>query len=219
MERQDFDGLFRLYEASFPDASETESREKWEALLAGTRDDGYTLAFALARDGEGVAGGIAYEYYPQSACGLLTYVFVAPRARRHGVARELIRRALEALEQTAGGSLRCVFAEAENPEEAAQQGIRSAIDPHERLEALARLGARRVDVPYVQPALEKGQPPALHLYLLLFHPPAATRLERGVLEAFLREFYASLGYTGPRAEETLAATLGPRETYPVCPLT
>ncbi|HEX7071418.1 MAG TPA: GNAT family N-acetyltransferase [Rhodothermales bacterium] len=186
-----FDRMYALYEASFPDDSEREPRDVWEAALDGQAKC-YRLEFFVALDGEQVAGGVAFEYYPDSRCGLVTFVFVDPSRRREGLATELLSRVEARLKETSGGALRYVFAEAEDPERAAALGVATAIDPAVRLSILSRLGARAVDVTYVQPALAPGKRPAHHLRLLVIFPRHALAVSRSDLRAFLIPFYGSL---------------------------
>ncbi len=101
-----------------------------------------------------------------------------------------------------GMSLRGVFAETEDPAKVGPDG--NAMAPGERLTALARLGARRIDVPYVQPALEGGSGRCRHLLLLVFHPPCGA-VPGAVVQDFLHEFYRALGITQPAADADFRA--------------
>jgi GNAT superfamily N-acetyltransferase len=186
-----FDRMYALYEQSFPDDSERETREVWEGALDG-RGLGYQLEFFVAMDEAEVAGGVAFEYYPASRCGLVTFVFVDPSHRRQGLAARLLARVEVRLTEISRETLRYVFAEAEDPGRAGALGIATAIDPALRLRILSRLGARAVNVTYVQPALGPGKPPAHHLRLLVLLPRDATAVSRADLRSFLIPFYASL---------------------------
>lgn len=54
-------------------------------------------------DGTGIAlgGGITFEYYPSTNCGLLTYLIVHRSSRGQGLASVLVERAVHLLQQTA----------------------------------------------------------------------------------------------------------------------
>ena len=208
--------MHALYESAFPEDSEREPKEVWENALAAGNDVPYRLEFIVAEAGSEIAGGISLEYYPQSGCGLLTFLFVAEGFRDRGVARSLVSRALARLHDLGGGRLRFVFAEAEHPSAVASRDVKSSMDPTLRLQILRRLGARLVRIDYVQPALGPGQRPAEHLLLLLLAPPDTEFIHRRDLRAFLLEFYGSLDVRGAAADQLLRRALGdPAASAPV----
>ncbi|HEY9199874.1 MAG TPA: GNAT family N-acetyltransferase [Gammaproteobacteria bacterium] len=216
-----------LYTRTFTDPSEREDPAQWPPRLYGdlpAPQPRMHLLVAVAGDADSSArddaqpeilGGMAFEYYRDSRCGLLTYLVTDPAHRRRGLARRLIRQAVALLQRDAsesGAELRGVFSETEDPRQVGAQG--NAMSPRDRLTALARLGARRIDIPYVQPALEGGSGRCRHLLLLAFYPDAAqaAHIEGGVVRDFLHEFYRALGVEQPhtdldfRAMETALAT-------------
>ncbi|HET6568725.1 MAG TPA: GNAT family N-acetyltransferase [Rhodothermales bacterium] len=211
-ERDVFEAMYDLYEASFPEDSERESKEKWERVLRAAEQQTYVLEFMVARMGSEVVGGAAYEYYPMSECGLLTFLFVRSAYRGRGIARGLVARVHRRL--TSEKPLRILFAEVEDPVLVEANGIETSIDPHLRLRILAQLGAKAVDIHYVQPALEPHKKPAEHLMLLAMVHETMNTIDRRTLEAFLNEFYASLGVETDAAsvllEHAFANTTGER---------
>lgn len=229
-DRARFDRLMasfvRIYDAAFPIASEREDPAEWPARMSDARpanEPWMDLAVLVAGDGRGesggdgegngereaVLGGVAFEYYPQSRCGLLTYIAIDPAARGHGLARPLAERALSGLREAAhahGATLAAALAEAERPERldpADPQAVRAA---RRRLAILARLGARRLQVGYVQPELPGGDGRADHLMLLRLDDDAA-QLDTAALRAFLVEFYRALGVEDPESDRDLKACL------------
>ena len=82
----------------------------WQQALRGERP--YELTLQLATEGDVLHAGIAYERYPRSGCGLVTYLVVAPEARRHGLGERLLRGAVTALRE-AGAPL--VLGEVNDP--------------------------------------------------------------------------------------------------------
>lgn len=196
-----------LYLPAF--AHQREPREVWEARLA---DAGapyrlmITVAGADLDDARAARldGGVACEWYPRSRCGLVTYLVVAPGARRGGLGRRLLddaRAALAAHAAATGAEVAAVFGEVADPE--------ASDDPEAaaRLARFRRWGARLVDARYVQPALGAGLTRDRHLRLIAFDPPGA-RLDGAVLAGFLREFYAVTEGGDPDADRELAAVLG-----------
>lgn len=192
-----------LYRRAFTDPAEREDPAQWPPRMYGdlpAPQPRMHLLVAVDEPGRNLLGGIAFEYYRDSCCGLLTYLVVAPNWRRRGLARQLVQGALARLQREAqahGASLRGVFAEAEDPDRIGPDG--NALAPGERLAALARLGARRIDVPYVQPALEGGAGPCRHLFLMVFHPPCGA-VPGPVVHGFLHEFYRALGIADPASD-------------------
>ena len=195
-----------LYLRTFTDPSEREDPAQWPPRLYAdlpAPQPRMHLLVAFADDSAAVElhGGIAFEYYRDSRCGLLTYLVTAATRRRRGLARRLIARAIELLHEDArerGAELRAVFAESEDPDRVTAHG--NAMSPSARLTALARLGAYRVDIPYVQPRLEGGSGPCRHLLLLAFHPDGtqADHIDGAVVRGFLDEFYRALGVAQPQ---------------------
>lgn len=204
-----------LYLNTFTDPTEREDPSEWPprlyeelpapqprmhvlVALPNANTDANTDADADATSD--LLGGIAFEYYRDSRCGLLTYLVTASAHRRRGLARQLVARAIALLHEDArehGHTLLAVFAETEDPQRVATQG--NAMSPRERLVALAHLGARQVDLPYVQPQLAGASAPCRHLLLLAFHPDAtqAARIDGNVVRAFLHEFFRALGVQQP----------------------
>lgn len=131
----------------------------------------------LALAGDDIVGGITYELYPQSRCGLVTYMVVAPHAREKGLGRALLEGAGQEL--YARGA-RAVFGEVNDPRvhgEAARP----------RLERFLRWGAQLVDVPYVQPSLGEGLARDDGLRLIVL-PPVPV-VDAQLVRDFIRELY------------------------------
>lgn len=155
-------------------AAQHEPLEAWRAALAGTRP--YRLAIELATDGDDLVAGIAYELYPESRCGFVTYVVVAPSHRRHGLGRALIDGAVARL---VGDGARAVFAEVNDPERTGEW---------ERLARFRRWGARVVDARYIQPSLGEGLARDRGLLLIAFAPAGET-IAGAIVRSFVEELY------------------------------
>jgi GNAT superfamily N-acetyltransferase len=120
-------------------------------------------------DGDDIIAGITYELYPQSRCGLVTYMVVAPHARGRGLGRQLFEHA--ANELYARGA-RAVFGEVNR-------------DAPERIARFVRWGARVLDYAYVQPALGPGLTRDAGLCLIVL--PPAPPVDDRVVRAFVDE--------------------------------
>lgn len=159
-------------------AAQREPLEAWHAALRGRA--AYTLTVRLAIEGEEVVGGIHVELYPRSQVGLVTYMVVAPAARERGLGRALLEGAVRDL--YARGA-RVVLGEVNDPRVHGE-----AAAP--RLERFLRWGARRIDVPYVQPALGEGLARDEGLCLIAL-PPVLREISHEDVRAFIDEIHAA----------------------------
>jgi GNAT superfamily N-acetyltransferase len=139
-------------------AEQQEPVAVWKRALWGGASP-YELTIRIAgralrdRARREIFGGITFERYPRSGCGLITYMVIAPAARRHGLGRRLQREAADAL--FAAGAP-AVFGEVNDPRRIGE-GVHEPLDAMwRRLERNQAWGARVVEVRYVQPALAPG---------------------------------------------------------------
>lgn len=174
-----------------------EPLEVWKRQLGGERT-GPILCISVIgndlhdRERRRIDGGMVAELYPRSGCGLLTYLVVAPGARRRGVGRALLDRSRELLAERAaarGIELGLVFGEITDPRGKAGDDAEAA---WKRLQQFQHWGAHVVDIAYVQPDLGAGLGRDRDLVLLAFFdgdgaPPAT--IDGSRLVAFLRDLY------------------------------
>ncbi|HSP41741.1 MAG TPA: GNAT family N-acetyltransferase [Luteolibacter sp.] len=192
-----------LYESTFRDPSEREDPEEWRRRLMGEEPSPQPrtrLIIAVrgdSTDGGEMLGGLVFEHYRESRCGLLTYLVVAPDQRCQGIARLLLGRATRSLEEEAAahGGLQAVFAEAADPALVGPE--HDGMSSDRRLRALYRLGLRHVRLNYVQPELSGGKGRSRHLMLLALLPPVMSSVPGKVVKEFLHEFYRALGVPEP----------------------
>jgi GNAT superfamily N-acetyltransferase len=145
-----------------------------------------------------ILGGIAFERYPRSGCGLVTYMVIAPAARRHGLGRRLQREA--ALTLFAAGAP-AVFGEVNDPR-LAGQGIDEPVDAMwRRLERNQAWGARVLDARYVQPALAPGlaRDHGLCLIALAGNQPLPAAMAGAIVRDFVDELYGATEGAAPDA--------------------
>ena len=202
-----------LYVPAFPIPTEQEDPDVWAPRLWGAPDRlelhilvaGTNLAEPARRT---LAGGVAFELYRESECGLITYLIVAPALRQQGLGRLLVTRAVQMLDARAaalGGHLRAVFAETNDP--ARVSAASDSMDPRRRVEALRRLGGRIISMQYVQPELTPGQGRSHELLLLAF-PMDESQVDSIDAErviAFLEDFYRANGLDNPRQDAEFQA--------------
>jgi len=153
-----------IYAAAFP--RQLEPLESW---LRGLRGEArYDFHLRVETEGDQIVAGIAYERYRASNVGLVTYLVVAPAARRGGIGRRLLADAVAHL------GTPIVLGEVDR-------------DARERIARFVRWGARIVGTPYIQPALGEGLARDRGLALISF--TGGTVLDGATLRAFLEEFY------------------------------
>jgi GNAT superfamily N-acetyltransferase len=184
------DAFYRdLYLPAF--AHQREPLEVWQARLRGELTGGYTLRILI--EGEALLdparrrldGGIVFEVYPESGCALLTYLVVAPAARRQGVGRGLLDRARAVV-----GDAALVLGEISDPRKHDDDAA------WRRLAQFQRWGGCALDVRYVQPDLGFGRNE--DLVLVAFDPPPIVDGE--TLRTFLRELFVANEGRAPEPE-------------------
>jgi GNAT superfamily N-acetyltransferase len=223
-----FERFFAGYDRAFVLPDEKEDREGLEACLAlnhGAAHASLAASFGPFRElclvASGVdgapVGGANFIAMPSAALGPstvtanLNYIYVDGEARGRGN----LRRLLEAVTENAAGLFEhgegrpLIFIEQNDPfrmsEESYERDTRAAgIDQLDRLRIWARLGARVVDFPYVQPALseEQGADDTL-IYSVLGSP--GPLLDPAILHGHLRRFFGISVLKGARLEADDAA--------------
>jgi GNAT superfamily N-acetyltransferase len=189
-----YDGL---YLAAF--VHQREPLDAWRRALAG--GEPYAWSVVVAGDAlrdparRRIDGGIVFERYPRSGCGLITYLVVAPHARRTGLGERLLARARASL---AGAPL--VVGEVHVPD---------SDEARARIAWFAKRNARVLDVRYVQPDLGFGRDRALHMIAFFDAAPPAD-VDGAALRAFLREFYETVEGAIDADTEAMLASIGPR---------
>jgi len=178
-----------LYMSAF--AEQREPLEAWQAALAGEAP--YRFHLRVAFDGDELVGGVAYEMYPRSRCGFVTYMVVAPAMRGRGLGEQLQRDAARAL--YADGA-RAVFSEHNDPR--VPHAYESADVAWQRIRRSARWGNRIVDVRYIQPALGPGLERDRGLCLMI--KPGEAPLPAAIPGEVVRDFIAELFDVTERTE-------------------
>ena len=206
-----FDAFVHLYYRTFTEPSEREDPAEWPERLWGKTQTNASVTHLLvaAPDpvGSELAGGLLFESFCGCSCGLLGYLAVNPNWRRKGVARLLVETSRGILREDArrdGERLQAVFAEVEDPDFRAQS---ESIPPFERWLTFRKLGAKWIDIPYVQPALKADADRAYHLRLLAFTEGGATSLEGETIRSFLSEYYRSCGIEHPEKDPDIMRML------------
>lgn len=193
-----------LYLSCFPDPDEQEDLDQYQTRLYGSpQQPPQPITHILVAGDElqdparrVVSGLLIFELYRDSSCGLLTYLAVAPPARRTGLGRRLLQRARETLLLECP-RLRALFGETHDPR--LVDPATDSMSPSDRIEALKRLGAHLIPIRYVQPSLRQANGRSEKLLLLAFplREGLAPSLSQRTLLTFLSEFYRALGVAVP----------------------
>lgn len=162
----------------------------------------------------------------------LNYVYVEEAARGRGLLRQTLSAvrslALTALGLDLEGPPPAIFIEQNDPlrltpEEYAEDTAHSGLDQVDRLAIWARVGARVVDFPYVQPALSADQQPDDGLiYAAVDYPGPA--VDAGLLHDHLESFFAisvlkgEAEPPGGAASRQIAALTGRAAPVPLLPM-
>jgi hypothetical protein len=222
------EAFFDLYEhpSNFPDPDEREEPVFIkERILEGTNDPHtHLMAFSLidpAGTKEFVAGCIV-ELYPDSACGLVTYLFVRQDFRGVRVGQEgkkiaelLINseKGLAGLvrffEKEYGKTINAVLFESNNPDQTDPE--QDSMPPAQRLKFFSRQGARRIDFDYIQPPLGDDKGIVTNLYLLTF--PWLTGLTDSIPVEVVISFVMELAKSLDRNKEPDSLTRYGYENY------
>lgn len=192
--------FLKLYEQAFPDENEREDFQLITDRIETKQftDDPKTF-LVLVRN-----AGMVVEYYHSCRCILITYIVVAERYRKKGLARELLTEGLsnvrQLIEKGAGTPVKGIFFEVNNP--LMTKAEDDSMQPWQRLAFFRKMGAKLIDIPYVQPSLgtDKGRVSNLHLCCF---PVAAGRdvIPTDTILAFLDSFYKELGTEAPQSDE------------------
>lgn len=144
--------------------------------------------------------GAAIAWPGTSEVTLLSWLAVSPRTRRHGVGSSLFRQAISSLEASNHPLL--ILGEIEDPQLHAPSEDRG--DPQRRWAFYQRLGAKRLDFPFVMPRLSADVPVGEDMWLLSFGGRAHAGIEASTgslagqglgrpLEKFLKTYLEESG--------------------------
>jgi hypothetical protein len=189
------DDFFTLYEdpSNFPDPDELEEPIFIKERIEEGSNDPYThlMAYLLVSP-TGVkqfVAGCIVEFYPDSACGLVTYLFVdqAFRGIKIGAEQEKVAESMIQSEQGLSGlvkfftkqyekEVKAFLFESNNPFDTLPE--QDSMPPAKRLKFFSRMGAKRIDFDYIQPPLGDSKGIVTNLYLLCF--PKLTGLKDSI---------------------------------------
>jgi GNAT superfamily N-acetyltransferase len=190
-----------------------------EIMARGLRgEDGTQVLASVALGGDGaVLGGAVAEVYAEEGVLLLAYLAVRPDVRGHGIGTAVMEHV--APRWYAHPAVRLAIGEVHDPRRWSDV---AGEDPVSRLRLFERLGARVLDVPFVQPALAEGKPRVPGFLLLAFHVDDSVEREGAVPSAivggFVRRYYELEEGVDATSDAELAKLLGRIEEHTTIPL-
>lgn len=218
-----------LYVKEFPDPDERETLENMLRYLELKEEGWYgpnNYHILVAENDGTVAAASMSDYLAEPNAGVIEFLVTGIKWRSKGLGRHLLSWTEQTLDEdawrSAGSGVRCVVAEMNDPFR--PSGIEDSLDPFARAGIWGRWGYKKIEFPYVQPALSKGQHPVEHL--LLMARPLVPEVESGMpaalVEGILREYMRwAMRIENPEADDcyrAMAAYLEKAGSVPLTPL-
>lgn len=183
----------RLQERVYADPDMLIPPEIFPVMLTRQGTERRNLMLVAEAGGE-VVGGALFHYISRVNTGFSSFLAVAPEARGLGLARQLHQARFAALDEAAGARapVHGVFIDVVAPERLIAEEVEReravGMDPAERRQIFHRLGFRKVDVAYEQPAEGSGGEAVTNMDLL-YCPrqeadTVATDLVVGTMQAY-----------------------------------
>ena len=144
----------------------------------------------LAYQNNEVVGGIVFDWFKKSNCGLIEYIVVDNKYRGMRIAQRMLAKATAQMSYYSGKSgLNAVFIEIEDPEKLEGMDAQAALDNYRRLQLWSNNMYHRLDINYVQPALAYGLNKLDNLMLAVNTLKSdVTHLDAKIVASFLTDF-------------------------------
>jgi GNAT superfamily N-acetyltransferase len=195
---QDVETLRAFYEgvyvSQFPVVDERESLKnmaEYLRLKAGGWYGRNNYHVLLGFEGDHPQAGSITDYLAAANAGVIEFLTVADGLRRNGLGRRLLDATEQLLADDAaknGRALDCIVAEMEDPFR--QTAAEDSLDPFVRAAVWDRFGYRKLDFPYIQPALSDEQSAVTNLLLLVKarRPEYQRGIPSTVMKSILAEY-------------------------------
>ncbi|MBQ3260840.1 MAG: GNAT family N-acetyltransferase [Alistipes sp.] len=186
-----------IYEPAFPDRDE---REDFDEILRRTKIGYGTYCpktiILLGLNGDTVVGGEVVDLYEECQALEIIYLAVQSDFRGNGygktIAIDYTSEFLSLLDKMRGVKIKNVYFETNNP--LLTSSKKDSYDPTARLRIFSRLGAKWIDIDYVQPALSPNRKETKNLFLMTFPQWGNSQyVQSSSLKNFLIAFYKGLG--------------------------
>ena len=215
----DGDLLDRFHREVLMTSFSADELDHLDVMARGLRGEGeaQTLASVALGPGDALLGGVVGELYRSEHVLLLAYLAVRPELRGRGIGTALLEHVATQWYANPGVSL--AVGEVHDPRRWSETGGEDAVS---RLRFYERLGARVLDVPFVQPALDSRRARIEGFLLLAMYagPEAVVSTGDGesvradLVGRFVRHYYeVAEGVREPR-DPQLVRLLGAIEGRP-----
>lgn len=201
--KNQFTSFKDLYIKGFPDINE---REDFDVILnrvfgpKQTNEPHSVIILSISEDDNPeVMGGLIADWYEKSQAIHLIYLIIDEKFRGKGVAKKLINNGVADIKNwikaEKGIEIKNVFFESNNPLKTNLGN--DSFYPVKRLEIFSHLGAKLININYIQPALDKKKKEVDNLLLLSFPQFNANgdKIPATEIAHFLKDLYISLGET------------------------
>lgn len=185
---------------NFPDKDELDDLDSWLSMFEPDYSQSVLHILVVITDQDAIAAGVVSEYYPNSDCGLLSYLLVQPnfRGSKPSLARVVTDASLFIIDIDAQlinrPACRFYFCETNSP--LCIPESKDVLPPAKRVAMFNSLKFRLVEFPYVQPPLSDQQRPATYLLLLAYNRNPENPLlsvDSRTLKTFLHDYSTALG--------------------------
>jgi GNAT superfamily N-acetyltransferase len=177
--------LRRLYRDVLVEAFSSDELDDVETMEDGLRGEGETnvlASVALRRDGSAI-GGIVGDLFAVERVLLVSYLAVRPNLQGRGIGHALVKHALPKWQAKHGVDV--VVAEVHDP----RRWRSPAENAERRLRFFERVGARVLDVPFVQPALRPSDDRVQGFLLLALDVGSKVDLPSELIAGFVERYY------------------------------
>lgn len=169
-DKNDIELLERFYNEVFiKDFTDVNEAESLNNIISQSdrsyKSSGFNTYIVIATDimGTPIGGGIA-DYFYDSNSVFIEYVSVKETHRSKGIGKDIVNFIIKYHSMRVNNKvLDYIFWETENPDLCECYNI--GVIAKKRWKFFHNLGAKRVDMKYIQPALEEGKSPVYHLDL------------------------------------------------------
>ena len=211
-ERDDLEDWIYCLDPASSNQNQNQPYPSMDVLLLIEKDPQSTKDEDTTTSTTTIVVGVAFEYYKQAQCGLLSYMVVPKEFRRLGIMKSLHPVACYAMqllhnEHTGNSAIRAILAETNTPE----AGDVPASVIRKRHEILYQLGYRHLRFPYIQPALAEDAESFDDIILLIYAPDDSSSHDKAaaektiateVLRDYIVDFFQSVtGYDSEKYKE------------------
>jgi len=189
-----------LYNRLFPDPNEREDFSHIKNRLCTKKFSDDSKTFLILED----FSGLLCEYYLSCRSIFITYIAIDEKSRGKGLAKKIINKGVlidlfKIIKKNTGNKPQAVFFESNNPCKTKYDSF----DPYTRLNIFRKMGARYINIPYIQPSLGENKSRVDNLLLFVFpikNQKTQNFIKSNIIISFLFSFYKEFGVINPNSD-------------------